>query len=480
MTGVVDKWQALSLWDGTEPGLQADSPLFLNLLYINYSYAREQAMKTSINRIQRFFNRDIWRIDATNVPVGRRIGVGLARRLTITFDGFSRNNLTSYAAALTYNCILAAVPVLAIIFAIARGFDFGNVIEEELRNNLSISPDLADTVFGFINSYLAHTHSGIFLGVGLIVLLYTVIMLTSNIETAFNTIWHVRSSRNIYRRSLDYISVFLILPILIVVTSGFSIFLITLTSFFSDYQILSNTMELVIKTTPAILWCIAFIALYKLMPNTHVRWRSTIVPGMLAGALFQIVQYLYIHYQIVLSSYNAIYGSFAALPMFMIWLNISWIICLIGAQMCYANQCVDEYAFSKDSQNMSRCDHDSLCILLLQRIAHRFAEGMPSYTTHTLARDTGLPHSLVQGLLDELVTAGLLSETQDDTGTHQHYLPQQDIHRITVNNILYRLDNQGNGRISLSWAQGNADWNRIRQSRSGLTVHDGETSIADL
>ncbi|MBQ8050768.1 MAG: YihY/virulence factor BrkB family protein [Bacteroidaceae bacterium] len=437
-------------------------------------------MKINLSRIRRFINRDIWRIDDSQEPLAQRLWIGLARRLTITTDGFMRNNLTSYAAALTYSCILAAVPVLAIIFAIARGFDFGNVIEEQLRENISLSPDLADTIFGFIDSYISHTHSGIFLGFGLLMLLYTVVMLTSNIETAFNTIWHVRSSRNIYRRTIDYISVFLILPILIVVTSGFSVFLITLTSLFSDYVILSSTMEFVIKITPMILWCIAFVTLYKLMPNTHVRWRAALVPGLLAGAIFQLVQYLYIHYQIVLSSYNAIYGSFAALPMFMIWLNISWIIILIGAQLCYANQCVNEYAFAKDSQNMSRCDHDSLCILLLQRIAHRFAEGMPSYTTHTLARETGLPHSMVQGLLDELTSAGLISETHDDTGTLQHYLPQQDIHRITINNILYRLDNQGNGRISLTWAQGNADWNRIRQIRAGLATREGETSIADL
>ena len=432
------------------------------------------------NLIRRFFVRDIWRLDESVLPLGRRLGVELSRRLMITGEGFLQNNLTSYASALTYSCILAAVPVLAIIFAIARGFNFGNVIEEQLRSNLSISPDIADTLFGFIDSYLAHTHSGIFLGVGLLVLLYTVVMLTSNIETAFNTIWHVRSSRNIYRRTIDYVSVFLFLPILIVVTSGFSLFLITLTSLFADYVILSSTMEFVIKLTPMVLWCIAFVALYKLMPNTHVRWRSVLLPGLIVGAIFQLLQYIYIHYQIVLSSYNAIYGTFAALPMFMLWLNISWIIILTGAQLSYANQCVHEYAFTKDSQHISRCDHDSLCILLLHCIAHRFAEGMPAYTTHTLSRETRLPHSTVQGLLDELVTVGLLSETLDDTGTHQHYLPCQDIHRITIDKVIHHLDNNGLGRISLSWSQGNTDWNRIRQLRASLTTRDGNTSIADL
>ncbi len=434
----------------------------------------------TLNQIKTFLNRDIWRIDFEGRNMAEKIGIGLARRLVITTDGFMQNNLASYAAALTYSCILAAVPVLAIIFAIARGFGFGAVIEDQLRSNLSISPDIADIVFGFVDSYLAHTHSGIFLGFGLILLLYTVVMLTSNIETAFNTIWKVRSSRNIYRRSIDYVAVFLFLPILIVVTSGFSIFMITLASQFGDYVILSNTMEFVIQATPIALWCIAFIALYKLMPNTHVRWRCVIVPGLLAGVLFQMVQYLYIHYQIVLSSYNAIYGSFAALPMFMLWLNISWFICLIGAQISYANQSVDEYAFTKDSQNLSRRDHDSLCIVLMARIARRFAEGMPPYTTHTLSRETGLPHSLVQGLLEELTTVGLLSETNDDTGTLQHYLPRQDIHRITINSIIYHLDTQGNGRIAKSWAQGNDDWNKIRQIRASIAACSGETTITEL
>ena len=430
--------------------------------------------------IQRFFERDVWRINDEGESLPRRTGIGLSRRLVITVDGFLQNNLTSYAAALTYNCLLAAVPVLAIIFAIARGFGFGAVIEEKLRSNISVSPDIYDMVLEFIDSYLEHTHGGVFLGVGLLILLYTVVMLTSNIETAFNTIWHVRSSRNIYRRTIDYVTVFLILPLMIVVTSGFSVFLITLTSVFHKYVILSSTMEFVIQAAPVVLWCIAFVALYKLMPNTHVKWRAALAPGIIAGALFQLLQYLYIHYQIVLSSYNAIYGSFAALPMFMLWLNISWIICLVGAQMSYANQSVEEYAFTKDSENMSRCDHDALCILLLSRIAHRFAEGMPSYTVHTLAKDTGLPHSMVQGLLYELSSAGLLSETTDDTGREQHYLPRQDIHRVTLNNIIYRLDNDGKGRVSLKWAQGTADWNKIRKLRASLAATDGDTSIADL
>lgn len=435
---------------------------------------------TRSEHIERYLTRDIWRIDEEKLPLGRRLWTGLLKRLIIVADGFLNENLTSYAAALTYNCILAAVPVLAIIFAVARGFNFGTVIEEQLRSNLSLSPDIAETIFTFIDSYLEHTHSGIFLGVGLLVLLYTVVMLTSNIETAFNTMWHVRSSRNIYRRIIDYVTVFAILPLMIVVTSGFSVFMITLTSLFSDYVILSSTMEFVIQVAPMLLWCLAFVLLYKLMPNTHVKWSAVLVPGIVVGALFQGLQYLYINFQIVLSSYNAIYGTFAALPMFMLWMNISWIIILTGAQMSYANQSVNEYAFTKDSQNIARCDHDALCILLLHHIAHRFMEGMPPYTTHMLSRETGLPHSMVQGLLDELVNVGLLSETHDETGTTQHYLPRQDIHRITINKIINHLDNNGVGRIAPNWTKSNIEWHQIRRIRGSLSAKDGETTIADL
>ena len=239
-------------------------------------------------------------------------------------------------------------------------------------------------------------------------------------------------------------------------------------------------MEWVIQVTPVVLWCVAFVTLYKLMPNTHVKWRAALVPGILAGAMFQLLQHFYIYFQIVLSSYNAIYGTFAALPMFMLWLNISWIICLTGAQLSFANQSMDEYAFTKDSENISRCDHDSLCLLLMVRIAHRFAEGLPPYSTHTLARETKLPHTLIQGLLDELVTGGLLSEAQNERGTTQHYLPRQDIHRITVNKVISHLDNNGVGRIAPNWAQGNEEWIRIRQLRATLSTKEGDLTIADL
>ena len=149
------------------------------------------------------------------------------KTLVLTVKFFTAKRVMAKASALTYSTLLAIVPILAVVFAIARGFDFGPVVEEKIRESLQVSPDLTDKVFEFVNSYLEHTKSGVFIGVGLIVLLYTLVSLTSNVETAFNTIWYVPSSRNIYRRMTDYISVFLLLPFVIVITSGLNLFLMT-------------------------------------------------------------------------------------------------------------------------------------------------------------------------------------------------------------------------------------------------------------
>jgi len=435
-------------------------------------------MKFSI--IKRFLQRDIWGIDESTLRPVQRIGVWLLKRIIITTESFVDNNLSSFTAALTYSCMLAAVPVLSIVFAIARGFGFGSIIEERLRANVQLSDDIINTIFEFIEHYLDRAQGGVFVGFGLLLLIYTVVSLTSNIETAFNTIWQVKSSRNIYRRVINYVTVFLFLPILIVVTSGFSVFLVTFTSLFSDYVILSSTMEFVIQLIPVLLSGLTFIALYKLMPNTKVKWRATIGPGLIAGALFQAVQYAYIHYQIVLSSYNAVYGSFAALPMFMLWLQISWYICLLGAQLSYANQCASEYSFSKDSKHLSRRDHDSVVILLMSRICKRYADGLPPYNVHTLAGDTKLPHALVQGLLDEMVASRMLFETNDETGTRKHFLPAQDIHKISMDWIMSQLDLYGVGRMNKTWSLGNKEWDAIRELRGGISAHNGNTLVMDL
>ncbi len=433
-----------------------------------------------IDKTKTFFTRGIWTINEERInPIARHC-LRSVRRIVITCECFIQNNLSNYAAALTYSCILAAVPILSIVFAVARGFGFGGVIENSIKNNIHADEEMTDSVFGFVNHYLEHTHSGVVLGVGLLLLLYTVVMLTSNIETAFNTIWHVPSSRNIYRRILNYTAIFLLFPILVVVSSGFNVYMLTIIAELKEYAFLSHTMSLTIKYAPVLLACLCFVALYKYMPNIHVRWRAVIIPGFIAGILFLLLQYLYIHYQLMLSSYNAIYGSFAALPLLMLWLQFSWYICLGGAQLSYACQHDGDYVFAKDSNRISRQEHDSFCLLLLAHIAKRFRLGLNALNANELSVLTGLPNFLVLGLLYELVTIGLLSEVSEDMDKDSLFQPSVDINRMTVKYVLQQLDTYDHGNISQTWVETNEGWQKLLQLRADLTLSNGDTHVADL
>jgi membrane protein len=234
--------------------------------------------------------------------------------------------------------LLAIVPILAVVFAIARGFGYNKYIEVWFRDAFSSQPQVTDVIIGFVNSYLVHTKSGVFLGIGLLFMLYTVLMLVSNIEEAFNDIWQVKKGRSVFRTFTDYLAMFFIFPLLLVLTSGISIFLATMAKQMPDFLMLGPVVKKLIDLIPYVLTCCMFIALYIFMPNTRVKFRSTIVPGILAGIAMQALQFVYIHSQIFLSSYNAIYGSFAALPLFMLWIQMSRTICLFGAQLTYTNQ----------------------------------------------------------------------------------------------------------------------------------------------
>ncbi len=430
-------------------------------------------------QIEEFFQDGMWTMDEQLLrPVPRTL-LWTLRRLVITVKCFIDNNLPSFASALTYNCLLAFVPVLSIVFAIARGFGLGNEIEERLREKLAMQSgsDIGEEVLNFVNHYIEHTHSGVFLGVGLLILLFTVINLSSSIELAFNTIWHVRASRNVYRRIMDYTAVFILFPLLIMVTSGFSVFLMTIAAHFSDYIAISGTMTLIIRYTPLLLASLCFIALFKFMPNTHVKWSSVIIPGLLAGIAFQLLQYIYFNYQIKLSSYNAIYGSFAALPMFMLWLQFSWYICLSCGQLSYAVQFADDYLFARDSANLTRQDHDALCLMLMHKFCQRFNQGKEPYTIQMLAKETGIPLLLVRGLTDEMVEAKLLNEVYSTVGSESCYQPAIDISHITPNYIIAQLDARGSGKVAYKWATNNNEWKKISRQRSQIQLDDGNKPL---
>ena len=403
-----------------------------------------------IQQLIHFFKTGIWQITRGDVSPLRYLMVNVMKKTLLAVRFFTAKRVLTKASALTYSTLLAIVPILAVVFAIARGFGYSKYIEVWFRDALSSQPQTADIIIGFVNSYLVHTKSGIFLGIGLLFMLYTVLMLVSNIEEAFNEVWQVKKSRSVFRTFTDYLAMFFVFPILIVISSGISIFLATVADSMPDFLMLGSAVRTLIDLTPYVLMSLLFIALYIFMPNTKVKLSSVIVPGILAGIAMQGLQFVYIHSQIFLSSYNAIYGSFAALPLFMLWMQISWTICLFGAELCYTNQNLDYYDYDANAGEISHRYRLMLCALLMSRICKRFAEGRKPYSLLELRKETNIPIRFVNDLLYELIDANLLIEvTSDEKGEESRFMPSENLSNLTLGTMIDRLEARGRWKIDL-------------------------------
>lgn len=363
---------------------------------------------------------------------------------------FTTKRVLNQASALTYSTLLAIVPILAVVFAIARGFGYNKYIEVWFRDSFSSQPQVAETMIGFVNSYLVHTKSGIFLGVGLVFMLYTVMMLVSNIEMTFNSIWQVKKKRSIFRTITDYLAMFFLFPIVIVVSSGLSIFLATMANSMTDFLLLGHAVRVFIDLTPYVLMSLMFMSLYVFMPNTHVKFKNAIVPGILSGIAMQLVQFFYIHSQMWVTGYNAIYGSFAALPLFMLWVQISWTICLFGAELTYTSQNLDYYDYEANTDDISHRYQMLLAAILMSRVCRAFADGKTAPTADDLRDQTGIPIRVVNDLLYKLCEARLALEVSpDEKGETSTYVPAESLDNLSVGVMIDRLEAQGHWDLEL-------------------------------
>lgn len=390
-----------------------------------------------------FLTRDIWKVSPEEVSPLRWKFYRIAMIVQLTIQRFINDRIAVRASALTYSTLLSIIPILAILFGIARGFGVDQLIEEQLRSDLS--HEQAELVFTWVNSYLNHVQSGIFVGVGLIMLFWTLVMLIDNIEQSFNLIWQVEKSRSVYRKITDYFSMILLLPLVIVVSSGLTIFMTTYLKNLEEFKLLAPFMRMLVSAIPYTFTCLMFLGLYLFMPNTNVKLKHAWVPALLAGLAFQTFQFFYINSQIWISNYNAIYGSFAAIPFFLLWAQISWNICLFGAEMSFASQNLASYNFTNEADHISRYYYNLFCTIILADICKRLQENQPPTTAQLLSQQHHIPIKLTQKILYHLVQMKLVVETA--TGQRHRkdmgYIPRVDIHQLTLGMLLDRLEKDG-------------------------------------
>ena len=400
-------------------------------------------LKKLVEDFKEFVTKDIWSFDFYQKgPLRRAIG-NTVKVVVIAVRTFLDDKVMTKAAALTYSTLFAIVPILALIFAVARGFGFENIVTGLIQKGLAEDNETLTSVMQFIDGYMQYVSSGAFIGIGLLFLLFSVYSLADGIETNLNSIWHVKQNRGMGRKITDYFSLILLIPIGIICLSGMSVLTSKILSRMEGFLLLGGFVQFLIIALPYLVAGFILTGFYMFMPNTKVKFSHAIIPGFIAGCLFQILQNLYFDGQLSLSSYNQIYGGFAALPLFLFWLNISWAIILFGCELAYVSQNNDSFNYFKEPDKISRRHEDFYCLMVMAYICKRFKKHQPALTRKKLADELHIPLRYVVASLDALNEAGLLETVLQNDEREPAYVPATDSQSITVVKVLSAINCTG-------------------------------------
>lgn len=368
----------------------------------------------------------------------------LLRQLQMVFlviRDFYNNRSLLRASALTYYTILSLVPLLALTFALLKAFGVQNQLQPLILDKLNVGDgQIAEAIVGYINN----TQVAQMGAVGLIFLLVAVISLLTNIEAAFNDVWGVNKLRPMLRRFSDYLSVILVGPVLLISTISMTSSLIShsFTQRLLEMQMIGSLIVFVLKITPFIFMWLAFTLLYVFMSNIKVQWRAALIGGVVGGTLWQIAQLGYVHFQVGVARYNAIYGTMAALPVFMVWVYLSWVIVLFGLGVCYAKQNLRTGARDLRREEVNRRSLEQVALALLVTLADRFHRGDPAINHDQLARLLYVPLRLCRAILTQLEQLGLVTEISGHAGWPSYQLGR-DADNLSVSEIYRMLSNVG-------------------------------------
>jgi len=416
-------------------------------------------------RIIHFFTVGIWSLNKEELPKPHAALLTPLRVIAMTIKGYIHDNCALRASALTFYSFLSIVPVVAMAFGIAKGFGLEQRLESQLHQRFVGQEEVISKVIDFARSLLENTKGGLIAGIGVILLFWSAIKVLNHIENTLNHIWKVRA-RSAVRKFTDYLSIMMISPLLVVVSSSVNVYITTqitaMTGKLALLQAASPVIFLLLKLLPYGLIWLLFILIYMVMPNTQVRIPAAFIAGVIGGSIFQIVQGIYISAQVLVSKYNAIYGSFAALPLFLIWLQLSWMIVLLGAEIAYAYQNVSHFGMAADLRNTSIDFRRRYALHILRLIIRRFQEGERPLTTEQIGQTLKLPYLIADQLIDHLRGSGLVSAVEGGKNNEPlSYQPARDINTITIGFALEALDKRGGGKLP---ANNNPEFTQISQA----------------
>lgn len=403
-----------------------------------------------LSHVARFFAEDAWRRDrvASGNPFFRSVRV-----VYLAARGFVNDHCLFRASALTYITVLSLVPLLAFSFSVAKGFGFyHDLLQKTINPALDrafgpLNPDGAlllaresapemrnaiDRLLGFVE----RTDVSALGFIGLALLLFTVVKLLGAIERSFNDIWGVQRSRSLVRKLSDYLAMVIVGPIFLFVAAGVTTALSN--SALREQLGLSTAVEALLKVLPILSLWAGFTFLYMALPNTRTRFASALLGAIVAAVLMQAALILHLKFQIGIANYNAIYSSFAAVPIFLVWINMSWVIVLFGAEVAFAHQSEPSYAHVTQSELADHKFKERLGLRALARIGHGFLTGAQARSAASLAAELSAPQRVLEEVLYTFVDRGLVVVSGE--GEEAVFHPARDLDAITVKSILDALE----------------------------------------
>lgn len=403
--------------------------------------------QTAAEKIIHFLTEGIWQLNKEDMPRLSGLLLRPIRVFLLTVRGYIQDGCALQASALTFYSLLSIVPVVAMAFGIAKGFGLEQRLENQLYLRFAGQEEVLSKVIGFANSLLENTKGGLIAGIGVVLLFWAAIKVLIHIENSLNHIWKV-NARSFVRKFTDYLTIMIISPLLVIVSSSANVFITTqvkaITGKLALLEAASPLIYTSLKLLPFGLVWLLFFMIYMIMPNTQVRFLSAVIAGVVAGTIYQLTQGVYISAQVLVSKYNAIYGSFAALPLFLIWLQLSWMIVLLGAEIAYAHQHVSHYSMATDYLKTTPDFRRRYALHILRLIIQQFQKGDPPLSLDDISERLKAPLLLVEQLTEHLCQGGLISKVEGKKGNGAYaYQPARDIHTITIASVMDALDKRG-------------------------------------
>lgn len=367
--------------------------------------------------------------------------VKIIKTINLSVRSFMSSDIQSQACAMTYRTVLAIVPAFAMLFALGRGFGLQALLESELYSIFHAQHEAIRRMLAFVDSYLNQASEGIFVGIGILFLLWTLISLVSSVEDSFNAIWGVKVGRSIWRKVTDYTAMLLILPVLMICAGGLNMLMSSTLNAIFHFKFLTPLVSLSLEAASWVFTWLFFTAVYILIPNVKVKFANAFIAGVMAGTGFLVLQWIFVTGQMYVAKYNAIYGSVSFIPLMLIWLQLVWVIILSGAVICYSSQNIFEFDFKDDVERISLRYREKVIMAVAVVIVRRFADDKPPVTMREIIVGYHLPSRLVSDAVAALVGAGLVSQVVIDEKKEIYgYQPAMEVDKITVTNVRDRLE----------------------------------------